>query len=34
MIKITDFKLETEKKIRSRFSDGTEKTIDFKPFIG
>jgi hypothetical protein len=34
MIKITDFKLETEKKIHFRFSDGTEKTIDFKPFIG
>jgi hypothetical protein len=34
MIKITDFKLETGKKIHFRFSDGTEKTIDFNPFIG
>jgi len=34
MIKITDFKLENEKKIHFQFSDGTEKTIDFKPFIG
>lgn len=34
MVKITDFKLETEKKIHFQFIDGTEKTIDFNPFIG
>lgn len=34
MIKITDFKLESGKKIHFRFNDGTEKIIDFQPFIG
>ena len=34
MIKITDFIVESEKKIHFHFNDGTEKIIDFDPFIG
>jgi hypothetical protein len=34
MIKITDFKIKSGKKIHFQFNDGTEKTIDFQPFIG
>jgi hypothetical protein len=34
MIRITEFKVLNENKIHFIFSDGTEKTIDFKPFIG
>lgn len=34
MIRITNFKVLDDKKIHFRFSDGTEKTIDFSPFIG
>jgi hypothetical protein len=33
MIKIKDFKLQSGKKILFYFNDGTEKTIDFSPFI-
>ena len=34
MISITRFEVLDNKKIHFNFSDGTEKTIDFKPFIG
>lgn len=34
MISINEFKVVQDKKIHFRFSDGTEKTVDFLPFIG
>ena len=34
MISIIRFKVLDNKKIHFSFSDGTEKVIDFKPFIG
>lgn len=34
MISITKLKVLDNTKIHFNFSDGTEKTIDFKPFIG
>ena len=34
MVRITKFKVLDEKKIHFNFSDDTEKTIDFTPFIG
>lgn len=34
MISITRFEVLDNKKICFNFSDGTEKTIDFAPFIG
>jgi len=34
MISITNYSLEGDNKIHFNFSDGTEKTIDFEPFIG
>lgn len=33
MISITRFEVLDDKKIHFNFSDGTEKTIDFRPFI-
>lgn len=34
MIRITNFTVLDEKKIHFSFNDGTEKTIDFSPFVG
>ena len=34
MISITNLKVHDNKKIHFEFSDGTEKIIDFTPFIG
>jgi hypothetical protein len=34
MISIPNYSLERDKTIHFNFSDGSEKTIDFEPFIG
>ncbi|MEB2786877.1 DUF2442 domain-containing protein [Algoriphagus persicinus] len=34
MISITNYSLRGDRRILFKFSDGTEKTIDFEPFIG
>jgi len=34
MISITNYSIEGHKKIHFNFSDGSDKTIDFEPFIG
>ena len=34
MISINEIKVVQDKKIHFRFSDGSEKTVDFGPFIG
>lgn len=34
MISITKYSIEGNKRIHFNFSDGSEKTIDFEPFIG
>jgi hypothetical protein len=34
MIRITNYRIEVDKKIHFNFSDGSDKIIDFEPFIG